>query len=74
MTKRQILADYLNVVYYGNQAYGIAAAVQTYYSKRASQLSVDEAALLAGLPQAPSMDDPLRDPQAALVRSSSSPP
>jgi membrane peptidoglycan carboxypeptidase len=68
LSKRQILADYLNVVYYGNQAYGVAAAAQTYFSKRASQLSVDEAALLAGLPQAPSMDDPLRDPQAALAR------
>jgi penicillin-binding protein 1A len=68
MSKRQILDDYLNVVYYGNQAYGAAAAAQTYFSRRASQLTVDQAALLAGLPQAPSIDDPLENPTAALAR------
>jgi penicillin-binding protein 1A len=66
LSKRQILDDYLNVVYYGNQAYG--AASQTYFSKRASQLTVVQAALLAGLPQAPSIDDPIQDPSAALAR------
>jgi penicillin-binding protein 1A len=68
MTKRQILSDYLNVVYYGNQAYGVAAAAETYFSKHASQLTVDEAAMIAGLPQAPSDYDPLRNPSGALVR------
>ena len=68
LPKRSILAEYLNVVYYGNQAYGVGAAAQTYFSKRASQLNVVQAAMIAGLPQAPTLDDPLRDPQAALVR------
>jgi len=68
LSKRQILDEYLNVVYYGNQAYGVAAAAQTYFSKRASQLSVVQAALIAGLPQAPSIYDPFHDPQAAVAR------
>jgi membrane peptidoglycan carboxypeptidase len=67
-TKRQILQQYLNLVYYGNQAYGVAAAAQTYFSKRASQLTVAQAAMIAGLPQAPTSYDPLRDPDAALAR------
>ena len=68
LPKRSILARYLNVVYYGNQAYGVAAAAQTYFSKRASQLTVGQAALISGLPQAPSDYDPFRDPGAALRR------
>lgn len=67
-TKRQILAQYLNVVPYGNHAYGVAAAAETYFSRRASQLTVDQAALLAGLPQAPTDYDPFVHPQAALHR------
>ena len=53
-TKNRILATYMNQVYYGNLAYGIEAAAQTYFSKHASELTLPEAALLAGLPQAPS--------------------
>jgi penicillin-binding protein 1A len=68
LTKRQILQQYLSLVYYGNQAYGVAAAAQTYFSKRASQLTVAQAAMIAGLPQAPTSYDPLRDPDAALAR------
>lgn len=68
LPKRSILARYLNVVYYGNQAYGVGAAAQTYFSVRASQLNVLQAALIAGLPQAPTADDPLRDSDAALAR------
>jgi len=68
LSKRAILARYLNVVYYGNQAYGVAAAAQTYFSRRASQLTVGQAALISGLPQAPSDYDPFRDPDAALRR------
>jgi penicillin-binding protein 1A len=68
LPKRTILVRYLNVVYYGNQAYGVAAAAQTYFSRRASQLTVAQAALIAGLPQAPSDYDPMRDPDAALRR------
>lgn len=68
LSKREILAQYLNVVYYGNQAYGVAAAAQTYFSRRASQLTVAQAAMIAGLPQAPTLYDPLRDADAALRR------
>ena len=68
LSKREILARYLNVVYYGNQAYGVAAAAQTYFSRRASQLTVAQAAMIAGLPQAPTLYDPLRDADAALNR------
>jgi penicillin-binding protein 1A len=68
LPKRSILAEYLNLVYYGNQAYGVGAAAQTYFSRRASQLNVVQAAMIAGLPQAPTIYDPLRDADAALVR------
>jgi penicillin-binding protein 1A len=67
-TKRQILADYLNTVYYANHAFGIEAAAQTYFSRHAYALTLPQAALIAGLPQAPSVYDPLRDPDAALAR------
>src|SRR5205823_11865421 len=56
-TKDRILDEYLNQVYYGNHAYGIEAAAQTYYSEHARNLSLDQSALLAGLPQAPSLYD-----------------
>ena len=58
--KNRILATYMNQVYYGNLAYGIEAAAQTYFSKHASELNLPEAALIAGLPQAPSSYDPFR--------------
>lgn len=67
-SKNRILVAYLNQVFYGNQAYGVEAAAQTYFSKHARDLSLNEAALIAGLPQAPSVFDPLRDPKAALAR------
>ena len=67
-SRKQILADYLNEVFYGRHAYGAQAAAQTYFSKSASQLSLVQAALLAGLPQAPTTDDPIRNPHAALAR------
>jgi penicillin-binding protein 1A len=66
--KSKILNEYLNTVYYGNHAYGVEAASQTYFSKRASQLTLLESAMLAGLPQAPSVYDPFHSPQAALDR------
>ncbi|MEP7198632.1 MAG: PBP1A family penicillin-binding protein [Chloroflexota bacterium] len=56
--KDAILEIYLNEIFYGNQSYGIEAAAQTYFGKHASQLDVAEAALLAGLPQAPAIYDP----------------
>ncbi|HHB91487.1 MAG TPA: PBP1A family penicillin-binding protein [Anaerolineae bacterium] len=67
-TKEEILAMYLNMVYYGNQAYGIAAAAEVYFNKSLSELTLAEAALLAGLPQAPAMYDPFRYPERALER------
>jgi penicillin-binding protein 1A len=67
-TKQRILDEYLNTVYYGNHAYGVEAAAQTYFSKPARRLTLLQAALLAGLPQAPSDYDPFHDPQAALDR------
>jgi len=67
-SKPKILNEYLNTVYYGNHAYGVEAASQTYFSKPASQLTLLESALLAGLPQAPSVYDPFHNPQAALDR------
>jgi penicillin-binding protein 1A len=67
-SKQKILDEYLNTVYYGNHAYGVEAAAQTYFSKHAKQLSLLQSALLAGLPQAPSVYDPFHNPQAALDR------
>jgi penicillin-binding protein 1A len=66
--KSKILNEYLNTVYYGNHAYGVEAASQTYFSEHASRLTLLQAALLAGLPQAPSVYDPLHNPEAALDR------
>jgi penicillin-binding protein 1A len=67
-SKQWILAAYMNQVYYGNHAYGVEAASQTYFSKRARNLSLVEASLLAGLPQAPSDYDPFQHPAQALAR------
>jgi penicillin-binding protein 1A len=66
--KSWILQQYLNTVYYGNHAYGVQAAAQTYFSKNAKNLTLLQAALLAGLPQAPSVYDPFHRPDAALAR------
>ncbi|HET7571803.1 MAG TPA: transglycosylase domain-containing protein [Gaiellaceae bacterium] len=67
-SKDKILTAYMNEVYYGNHAYGIEAAAQTYFSVPASKLDLEQAALLAGLPQAPSLYDPFHSPAAALAR------
>jgi penicillin-binding protein 1A len=67
-SKRWILNTYMNQVFYGNHAYGIEAAAQTYFSKRASKLTLDESALLAGLPQAPTRFDPFHNAPEALAR------
>jgi penicillin-binding protein 1A len=66
--KSRILTAYLNDVYYGSHAYGIQAAAETYFSVPASRLTLEQAAVLAGLPQAPSFYDPLHNPSAALAR------
>jgi penicillin-binding protein 1A len=67
-SKNKILAEYMNTVYYGNHAYGIEAAAQTYFSRHAKSLSLLQAALLAGLPQAPSVYDPFDYPAKAIAR------
>lgn len=68
MTKDKILELYLNRVYFGYRAYGVAAAAQVYYGKPLNQLTLAEMATLAGLPQAPSRDNPLDNPDGALLR------
>jgi penicillin-binding protein 1A len=67
-SKTWILNAYMNQVYYGNHAYGIEAAAQTYFSKPARKLTLTESALLAGLPQAPSVFDPFQRPAQAIAR------
>ncbi|OPY56094.1 MAG: Penicillin-binding protein 1A [Pelotomaculum sp. PtaU1.Bin035] len=68
-TKDEILEMYLNNIYLGEGAYGIQAASQTYFGKDVRYLQdLEDAALLGGLPQAPSAYSPYRDPQAALSR------
>src|SRR3954447_6927032 len=64
-SKARILAIYLNSVYYGHGFWGIGRASAGYFGRRAAKLSWPQAALLAGLPQAPSLLDPLRHPAAA---------
>jgi penicillin-binding protein 1A len=67
-SKSQILDEYLNITYFGENAYGIENAAQRYFGKHASQLSLAESALLAGLPEAPSYNDPYQNPPAAYAR------
>jgi penicillin-binding protein 1C len=66
--KDQILEIYLNENNYGNLAYGIEAAAQTYFQKPARDLNLAEASLLAGLPQSPATYDPFVNPDGALAR------
>jgi penicillin-binding protein 1A len=67
-TKQRVLTTYINTVPYGNLAYGIEAAAQTYFAKHASELTLPQAALLAGLPQAPSLYEPFGNPDKARAR------
>ena len=60
-SKDKILNEYLNIIYFGEGAYGIEAAAQEYFGIHAADLSIDQAALLAGLPKAPSAYSPRRD-------------
>ena len=68
LTKDQILQGYLNLVYYGDRAYGVEAAAQHYFSVPASKLSLSQAALLAGMTQNPGTTDPVNYPQRAFNR------
>ncbi len=68
LSKEQILELYLNKVFFGKRAYGIAAAAETYYGKKVNELTLAQMAMLAGLPKAPSTINPIRNPDAALKR------
>ncbi|MGV9913005.1 transglycosylase domain-containing protein [Streptomyces tendae] len=66
--KKKILENYLNITFFGQQAYGVEAASQRYFSKHAKDLNVQEAALLAGIVQSPSRYDPVNDEAEATKR------
>ncbi|MFG3495671.1 transglycosylase domain-containing protein [Streptomyces sp. NPDC047928] len=66
--KKKILENYLNITFFGQQAYGIEAASQRYFSKHASELTLAESAMLAGLVQSPSRYDPVNDAEEATKR------
>ncbi len=68
MTKQQILAGYLNDSYYGNGAWGIEAAAETYFNTTAAKLTMTQAATLAGIVENPTAYDPINNPAAALTR------
>ncbi|MGX2039481.1 penicillin-binding protein 1A [Methylocaldum sp. MU1018] len=68
LTKEQILELYLNKIYFGHHAYGVVAAAQVYYGKAISELELDEVAMIAGLPKAPSAFNPVTNPDRALSR------
>jgi membrane peptidoglycan carboxypeptidase len=67
-SKDQILELYLNTIYYGSQSYGIEAAARGYFHTTSHDLTLGQAAMLAGLPQAPTQNSPLLDPQQAKLR------
>jgi 1A family penicillin-binding protein len=67
-SKDEIIELYLNEIYYGNLAYGIEAAAETYFGKSAKDLTLGEAAFLAGLPQSPAVYDIYTNPEATLTR------
>jgi penicillin-binding protein 1A len=67
-SKLRILTAYLNTIYFGNGAYGIQRAAQTYFNSTAARLTLGQAALLAGIPADPSRYDPVTNPKAARAR------
>ncbi|AQS40485.1 penicillin-binding protein, 1A family [Shewanella psychrophila] len=68
LSKEQILELYLNRSFLGNRAYGVGAAAQVYYGKELEELNLPEMAMIAGLPQAPSAANPIRNPSRAVDR------
>jgi penicillin-binding protein 1A len=68
LTKEEILTLYLNKIFLGQRAFGVGAAAEVYYGKPLAQLRLDEIATLAGLPKAPSTDNPVTSPERALHR------
>jgi len=67
-SKDEILELYLNEIYYGNLSYGVEAAAETYFGKSAKDLTLGEAAFLAGLPQSPAVYDIYTNPETTLIR------
>ncbi len=67
-SKKKILELYLNKIYLGNRAYGVAAAAKVYYDKDLDQLTLPQIAMIAGLAQAPSLNNPISNPETALKR------
>lgn len=68
LTKQQILRLYLNKIFLGQRAYGVAAAAEVYFGKKLDDLNLAETATIAGLPQAPSDDNPVTNPEKAKMR------
>lgn len=68
LSKDEILELYLNKSFFGNRAYGIAAAAEFYYGKTLDELTLDESATLASIPKFPSSGNPIVNPQRALIR------
>jgi penicillin-binding protein 1A len=67
-TKEEILEQYMNTVYFGANAYGVEAAARTYFDKSATELTLAESALLAGIINLPGTYDPFSDPQSSRTR------
>lgn len=67
-SKQEILALYLNKIFLGYRSYGVAAAAQTYYGRNINELTLDEYAMIAGLPKAPSAYNPIANPSRAKLR------
>jgi penicillin-binding protein 1A len=68
LSKDQILEIYMNQIFLGNRAYGFAAACETYFGKPLKNITIAEAAMLAGLPKAPSAYNPIKNPRRARIR------
>jgi len=68
MSKQELLDRYLNIVYYGNDAYGVEAAAERYFSTSAAKLTVTQAAMLAAIVNSPTLYDPFQYPKEALLR------
>jgi len=68
LSKEEILELYINKIYLGKRAYGIEAAAQVYYGKSINELTLAQTAMIAGLPQAPSAANPIRNPERAISR------
>ncbi len=68
LSKQEIMALYMNKIYLGHRSYGIAASAKTYYGKPLDELSLEQYAMIAGLPKAPSKYNPITNPKRATIR------